>query len=62
MRRILAISIGMLLLSGGLATAGDLGFEDTAEGIAKRLLKPAARPVRVLSRPEAWVELQGPLA
>ncbi len=45
MRRILAISMGMLLLSGGLATAGDLGFEDTAEGIAKRLLKPAARPV-----------------
>jgi outer membrane protein OmpA-like peptidoglycan-associated protein len=40
MRRMIALSLGMLLLSGGLSMAADLGFEDTAEGMANRLLAP----------------------
>ena len=44
MRRMIALSLGMLLLSGGLSMAADLGFEDTAEGIANRLLAPAGPP------------------
>jgi outer membrane protein OmpA-like peptidoglycan-associated protein len=44
MKLILALSVGMLLVSSSLSTSGELGFEDTAKGIAKRLLEPAARP------------------
>ena len=42
MKRIFALSMGMLVLSGAPSTAGELGFEDTASGIEKRLLAPAA--------------------
>ncbi len=42
MKRIFALSMGMLVLSGAPSTAGELGFEDTASGIEKRLLAPAS--------------------
>jgi outer membrane protein OmpA-like peptidoglycan-associated protein len=48
MKSLLAFSIGMMLLIGGTAGAGDMGFEDTAEGMAKALLKPSRIKTRGL--------------
>ena len=49
MVRKIVLTLGILVLSGGLSLAGDLGFEDTAEGIAKSLLAPA-EPVGIKTR------------
>ena len=46
MKRLFALSMGILLLGAGLATAADLGFENTADGIEKRLLTPAGHRVK----------------
>jgi outer membrane protein OmpA-like peptidoglycan-associated protein len=41
MIRRIVLSLVVLVLTGGLTMAADLGFEDTAEGMANRLLAPA---------------------
>ena len=46
MKRLFVLSMGMLLVGAGLATAADLGFENTADGIEKRLLTPAKHRVK----------------
>ena len=40
MIRNIVLSLGILVLTGGLSVAADLGFEDTAEGMVNRLLAP----------------------
>lgn len=61
MKRIFALSMGMLVLSGAPSTAGELGFEDTASGIEKRLLAPPAAVTRGLggSKSTTGVKVRG---
>lgn len=48
MKRVFALAMGMAFLCGGLASAADLGFENTADGIEKRLLTPGVVKTRSL--------------
>jgi outer membrane protein OmpA-like peptidoglycan-associated protein len=41
MIRKIVLTLGVLVLTGGLSVAAELGFEDTAEGMANRLLAPS---------------------
>jgi outer membrane protein OmpA-like peptidoglycan-associated protein len=44
MIRTFALTLAMMLMFNGIAGAGELGFENTSEGIARALLSPVESP------------------